>query len=179
MALPATLRRLEIDLSDADRGLYARLEWVVAQHPSESDRYLVARIIARALEHADGLEFCKGGVSDDQEPALVQRDLRGTLTAWIEIGTPAPDRLHKAGKACPRVVVYTWKSPERLAESIRDYGVYRAANLELYALPVELLDGVAASLERNNRWAMAVSGRVVFLTIGDAFHQGEVRSIQL
>src|SRR5436309_9400622 len=104
MALSATVRRFEIALSDTDRGVYEQLAWRVAQHPSESERYLVARVLARALEHADGLEFSKGGVSDDTEPALVQRDLRGDWLAWIEVGLPSPDRLHKASKTAPRVV---------------------------------------------------------------------------
>ncbi|HEY5949867.1 MAG TPA: YaeQ family protein, partial [Kofleriaceae bacterium] len=83
MALSATMRKVEISLSDSDRGIYEQLDLRVAQHPSESDRYLVARVLARALEHGEGLEFSKGGVSDDTEPALVQRDLRGDLVAWI------------------------------------------------------------------------------------------------
>src|SRR5689334_25351441 len=126
MALPATMRRFTISLSDADRSIYEALDWRVAQHPSESERYLVARVIARALEHGEGLEFSKGGVSDDEEPALVQRDLRGDLVAWIEIGSPTPDRLHKAAKASPRVVVYTWKSAAQLAEAIAERKVHRA-----------------------------------------------------
>src|SRR5437868_11046191 len=117
------MRKFEIALADSDRGVYDDLELRVAQHPSESERYLVARVLARALEHAEGLEFSKGGVSDDDEPALIQRDLRGELVAWIEIGSPSPDRLHKATKAAPRVVVYTWKSPEQLVKAIRERGV--------------------------------------------------------
>jgi hypothetical protein len=54
VALPATIRRFDIALADADRGVYQQLSWRVAQHPSESDRYLVARVLARALEHAEG-----------------------------------------------------------------------------------------------------------------------------
>src|SRR5574339_217992 len=134
MALPATMRRFAIALADSDRGVYEDLDLRVAQHPSESERYLVARVIARALEHGDGLEFSKGGVSDDTEPALVQRDLRGDLVAWIEIGSPSPDRLHKASKASPRVVVYAWKNVDTLVEAIRERGVHRADAIELFAM---------------------------------------------
>jgi uncharacterized protein YaeQ len=81
MALPATIRRFEIALADADREVYESLDWRVAQHPSESERYLIARILARALEHAEGVEFSKLGVSDDDEPAIVHRDLRGDWQA--------------------------------------------------------------------------------------------------
>src|SRR5436190_23876663 len=128
------MRKFEIALADSDRGVYDDLELRVAQHPSESERYLVARVIARALEHAEGLEFAKGGVSNDDEPALIQRDLRGDLVAWIEIGSPSADRLHRATKAAPRVAVYTWKDAERLVAAIAERKVHRAEDLELYAL---------------------------------------------
>ena len=171
MALPPTIRKFEIALADADREIYEQLDLRVAHHPSESDRYLVARVVARALEHAEGLEFSKGGVSDDVEPALVQRDLRGDLVAWIEIGSPTPDRLHKASKASPRVVVYAWKNAAALAEAIRERGVHRADELELIALPAEFLDGIAATLDRTNRWDLSVTGGTLYLTIGGALFE--------
>jgi uncharacterized protein YaeQ len=174
MALPATMRKVQIALADSDRGLYEDLDLRVAQHPSESSRYLVARLIARALEHGDGLEFSKGGVSDDTEPALVQRDLRGDLVAWIEVGAPTPDRLHKASKACRRVVVYTWKSAEQLAAAIRERGVHRAEHIELNALTDTWLDAIAATLDRNNKWGLSVAGGEIYLTINGTLFEGSV-----
>jgi uncharacterized protein YaeQ len=177
MALPATLRRFEIALADSDRGVYAQLDWRVAQHPSESERYLVARVLARALEHADGVEFSKGGVSDDDEPAIVQRDLRGDLQAWIEIGSPAPDRLHKATKLAPRVVVYAWKHVDQLVAAIAERRVHRADELVVRALPAELLDQVAATLDRVNRWDLSVTGGALYLAIGDVQLDGVVTPV--
>src|ERR1700761_7879139 len=170
MALPATMRRFAIALAHADRELYTDLDLRAAQHPSESDRYLVARVLARALEHADGLEFSKGGVSDDTEPALVQRDLRGDLLAWIEVGYPSADRLHKAAKASPRVVVYTWKSPAALRDAIAD--VHRAGEIEIVGLSADLLDAIAVTLDRTNRWDLSVTGGSVYLTIGGRLFEG-------
>lgn len=179
MALPATLRRFEIALADADRGVYEQLDWRVAQHPSESERFLVARVIARALEHGDGVEFSRGGVSDDDEPAIVQRDLRGDLQAWIEVGSPSPDRLHKAAKLAPRVVVYAWKSVDQLAEAIAERGVHRADELVLRALSPELLDAIAATLDRINRWDLSVTGGALYLAIGATQLEGAVRPVAI
>lgn len=179
MALPATMRKIVIALADSDRGVYEQLEWRVAQHPSESPRYLVARVLARALEHADGLEFSKGGVSDDEEPALVQRDLRGDLVAWIEVGSPSPDRLHKATKQCGRVVVYAWKNADELATAIVERGVHRAEAIELHAIDAAFLDAVAATLDRNNTWDLAVTGGTLYLTIGGALHETALRRIAI
>lgn len=174
MALPATLRRFEIALADSDREIYESLELRVAQHPSESERYLVARVLARALEHGEGVEFSKAGVSDDAEPALVQRDLRQELVAWIEIGAPTPDRLHKATKVCKRVVIYTWKAAEAQVAAIQERGVHRAEAIELNALPPELLDAVAKTLDRVNRWELSVAGGALYLTINGILFEGAV-----
>jgi uncharacterized protein YaeQ len=179
MALPVTMRRFEISLADSDREIYESLELRVAQHPSESERYLIARVLARALEHTEGLEFSRGGVSDDEEPALIQRDLRGDLLAWIEIGSPTPDRLHKATKLAPRVVVYTWRSPGELAAAITERGVHRADRIELCAFDPAFLDAAATPLDRVNRWELAVSGGTLYLSIGGALHESAVRRVPI
>lgn len=173
MALPATMRRFTISLADSDRGIYEALEWRVAQHPSESARYLVARVLARALEHAEGLDFSKGGVSDDEEPALVQRDLRGDLVAWIEVGAPSADRLHKASKASPRVVVYTWKLSQ-VRDGLAERKVHRAEALELVELDPDWLDHVSETLDRTNAWDLSVSGGAIYLTIGERLFETQV-----
>ena len=172
MALTATMRRFAIALADSDREIYEQLDWRVAQHPSENDRYLVARVLARALEHAEGMEFSKLGVSDDVEPAIVQKNLRGEWMAWIEVGAPTPDRLHKAMKLAPRVVVYAWKNVEALAEAITEREVHKRQDLELKSLPADWLDAIAATLDRTNTWDLGVSGGQVYLTIKEQLFEG-------
>ena len=175
--LTATVRRFTVALADSDRGVYEELDLRVAQHPSESEAYLIARVVARALQHAPGVEFSKGGVSDDEEPALVQRDLRGDLLAWIEIGSPSADRLHKASKLAPRVVVYTWRDPARLLAAIAERQVHRADELELFALDPAFLAAAAATLDRVNRWDLAVTGGTLYLTIGETVLEAAVQPI--
>jgi len=164
------VRRFEIELADSDRGIYESLDLRVAQHPSESDRYQVARVIARCLEHAEGLVFTKG-LSADDEPALWQRDLTDRLQAWIEVGSPSTDRLHRASKHGARVVVYAWQRPAELARQIAVAKVHRSAELELHALDPAFLDRVAPTLDRNNKWELSVSGGGIYLTIGGKLHE--------
>jgi len=180
MALSATMRRFEVVIADSDREVYETIELRVAQHPSESERYLVCRVLARVLEHAEGLEFSKGGVSDDEEPALVQRDLRGDWVAWIEIGSPSPDRLHKATKIAPRVVVYAWKTPEELAAAIVERKVHKADEIELVAVDAAFLDSVIPTLDRVNRWELARNDGQVYLTVGGgAQFETETRRVSI
>ncbi len=172
------MRRFEISLADSDRDRYEQLDLRAAHHPSESERYLITRVIARALEHADGLEFSKGGVSDDEEPALIQRDLRGDLMAWIEVSNPSPDRLHKAAKACHRVLVYTWRSIDELAAAIADRKVYKPERIELVQLDEAFIDAVVGKLDRNNRWDLAVTGGTLYLTIGEELFETTPRRLR-
>jgi|JI10StandDraft_1071094.scaffolds.fasta_scaffold06639_7 uncharacterized protein YaeQ len=176
MALTATMRRFEIALADSDRELYETLELRVAQHPSESERYLVARVLARALEHAEGVDFTRGLAADD-EPALWQRDLRGDLRAWIEVGLPAVERLHRAAKASPRVAVYGWRNLAALLVELRERNVHKVEQIELYALAPEFLDAVAATLDRTNRWDLAVTGGALYLGAGGQQLEGAVTRV--
>jgi uncharacterized protein YaeQ len=177
MALSATIRRFVITVADSDRDVYETLDLRVAQHPSESERYLVARLLARALEHAEGVDFSRG-LAMAEEPALLQHDLQGTVTGWIEVGSPSLERLHKASKTGPRVVVYAWKGAEALAIELPGK-VYRAERIELHALDQAFLDDVASTLDRNNTWSLAISGGSLYLDIDGKLHEGSVTRIPI
>jgi uncharacterized protein YaeQ len=179
MALPSIVRRFEISLSDSDRSVYESLDLRVAQHPSESPRYLVARVLARCLEHAEGVDF-SSGLSVSDEPALWQRDLQGTLRAWIEVGSPTAERLHRASKASPRVVVFAWARAAELARDAATYngkGIHRASELEVYAVDAAFLDAVSATLDRTNRWSLSVTGSVVYLEVGSKLFECAVERV--
>lgn len=49
MALPATIYRITIHLSDIDRRVYKTIQTTVAQHPSETEERLAARLLAMAI----------------------------------------------------------------------------------------------------------------------------------
>ena len=178
MALTATMRRFEIELADTDRGVYETLELRAAQHPSETDRYLVARVVARCLEHGEGIDFTRG-LAEADEPAIEARDLRGDRTAWIEVGAPSPDRLHRASKTGARVAVYAWQRPEQLARDIAARGVHRQEELALVALEPAFLDALAATLDRVNRWSLSVSGGALYVTVGGALVEGQAPRISI
>ena len=92
MALTATIYTFDIDLADADRGVYETLALRVARHPSESEEYLVTRLIAYCLEYREGIAF-SNGIADPDEPAIAVRDLTGAIQVWIEIGASPSTRI--------------------------------------------------------------------------------------
>ena len=49
MALKATINKAVIHLSDMDRNYYDTLNLTIAQHPSETDRRMMIRLVAFIL----------------------------------------------------------------------------------------------------------------------------------
>lgn len=179
MALSATVYTLDIDLSDSDRGVYESLALRVARHPSESDDYLVARVLAYCLEYTEGIAFSRGGLSDADEPAISVRDLTGALRTWIDIGSPDAARLHKACKLAPRVAVYMHRDPGQFLKSLAGERIHRAEALELYALDRACVAALAGKLERRMAFALSINERELYLSIGDDTLTGLVRRCAL
>ena len=105
---PATLYRFRLDVSDVDRGFYEPLDLRVPMHPSETEDFLITRVLAYALNYESGMEFSRG-LSTPDEPAISLPGDRGGLALWIDIGNPLARRIHKASKAADRVRIYTYK----------------------------------------------------------------------
>ena len=173
MAHSALLYSFEIELSDVDRGVYEALSLRVACHASEAPEHLLARVLAYCLESTEGLAFGPG-LSEPDEPSLAVRDLTGALKVWIDVGAPGAARLHKAAKAAPRVAVYTHKDPAALVRQLAGERIHRAEHLELHALDRALVAALAGRLQRRMTFALAVSERQLYVTIGDTALSGAV-----
>ena len=178
MALTSTLYTLNIDLADSDRAVYETLDLRVARHPSESEEFLIARVLAYALEYQPGIDFSRG-LSDPDEPPIFVRDLTGSMRAWIDIGTPSADRLHRASKSTPRVAVYNHKESHQWLAGLGSARIHRVEQLELLSLDRTLLGALAARLDRRMSFAMSVSGGDIYLSFADSALQGTVTRLHL
>lgn len=178
MALTATIYNFDIELADSDRHVYDTLALRVAQHPSESRDYLVARVLAYLLEFAPGIEFSRG-VSDPDEPAIAVRDLTGRITTWIDIGAPDAARLHKASKSAARVVAYTHKDAAQWLKQLTGERIHRAEALELYALDRPLIAALSERLERRVACAVSINDRELYVSIGAENLTGGVTRLAL
>ena len=173
MALTATIYTIDIDLADSDRQVYETLALKVARHPSESEAYLLTRILAYALEYTDGIAFSRG-LSEPDEPAISVRNLTGDLRAWIDIGSPDAERLHRAAKASPRVAVYTHKDPAQAVRRLEGARIHKADAIELYAIDRGLLGQLAERLDRRIAFSLSVAERELFVSIGSDTLTGAV-----
>ena len=173
MAQSSTVFVFDIDLSDTDRQVYETLALRLARHPSESDEFLVARLLAYCLEFTDGIEFSRG-LCDADEPPVAVRDITGVLRAWIDVGTPAVERLHRAAKMSPRVAVYVHKEHRQWLAEVAGSRIHRAEALELRVLDAGLIRAMVARLERRMSFAITVADGEVFVAFGDDTLSGQV-----
>ena len=179
MALSATVYNFDVELADTDRGVYESLALRVARQPSETEEFLVARVLAYLLEYREGIAFSRG-LTEPDEPAIAVRDLTGELTAWIDVGLPDAARLHKAQKAMKaggRVAVYTHKDPALLLKQLEGEKIHRAEALELYALDAALIGALVARLERRVAFSLTVTDRELYLALGDGGGAGGADNI--
>lgn len=175
MALPSTLYRFQIELSDVDQGVYKSLDVRVAQHPSESHPFLLTRLIAYALNEREFLELVPEGLSDPDLPAVRAVTPGGDILLWIEIGNPSARKLHKAAKAARQVLIYTYKDPEPLLKEIRENKVYHAESLGIWSLDAKFLNALAAKLGRKNEWGIMLNDGSLTVSVGDWSETTELR----
>ena len=149
MAVKATIYKVELEVSDIDRGYYASHSLTLALHPSETEERLMVRLLAFALNAGPQLAFGRG-ISTDDEPDLWARDLTGQVDLWIEIGQPDESRLRKACGRAGEVRVYCFSGRsaaiwwQKNAEALG-----RLSNLQVFEVPAEASERLAALAARN------------------------------
>jgi uncharacterized protein YaeQ len=173
VALTATIYNFDIELANVDRSVYETLSVRVAQQPSETEEYLLTRVIAYCLEYAEGIAFSRG-LAEPDEPPLSVRDLTGAIRTWVELGSPDAARLHKASKASPRVAIYTHKDPLQLLRQLAGERIHRVEHIELYAIDRELLASLTSRLERRMSFQLSLTEGHLYLALGDESLDGAV-----
>jgi uncharacterized protein YaeQ len=174
MAAGAHVHHVEMVVSDVDRGVYETLDLRVARHPSESIRFLATRLLAFALSYEEGIAFSKGGLSSSDEPPLSVRDATGVLRAWIDVGAPVVERLHKAAKAAERVALYTCADTSYL----RGARIHRIEEIEVWRLDAPFIDALGERLDRRTSLEIVRNeGRLYVTTRAGQLEAAVVREV--
>jgi uncharacterized protein YaeQ len=173
VALTATVYTFDVTLSHVDRGVYETLAVRAARHPSETEEYLLTRLLAYCLEYREGIGFSRG-LAEPDEPAVEVRDLTGARTAWIEVGSPDAARCTARARRRPRVAVYTHRDPALLLRQLAGERIHRAEHIALWAVDRELLAALAERLERRMSLDVSVTDGHLYVTTGGETLEGEV-----
>jgi uncharacterized protein YaeQ len=173
MALPSTLHSFEVDLSDVDRGVYETLSIRAARHPSETEEFLVTRLLAYCLEYQEGIAFSKG-VCEGDEPAVHVRDPGGRYRSWIEVGAPDAGRLHRAAKAAERIAVYATREWHSLKRQYEGQRIHRGEEIPIYTFDRGLVRDLVSLLDRRMEIGLSRSGGELYLDAGGRSLTGAV-----
>lgn len=169
MALQSIPCKIQLTLSDTDRGVYQDLRLTVARHPSETGQRLAARVLAYALWYHERLAFGRG-LSDVDEPALWQKSLDGRIEHWIDVGLPDADRVVAGSRRGERSSVLVYGNNRVWAGKILP-AVEQQRNLSIAVLPQEPLDALASELPRNFDWSVMISDGVLYVSDADTQHE--------
>jgi len=160
-----TVQRLGVTLSDVDRGVYETLDLRMARHPSESARYFWQRALAYCLSYEEGIVFSKGGLSDAEHPPVAIYDPTGIMLAWIDVGAPSAERLHRASKAARRVALFSATERETLEREAASRKIHRLEDIALFLLEPRFLDALEAELDKQLELELVRSAGSLYATL--------------
>lgn len=172
MALGSTVFKVELQVSDLDRGYYRTHALTVAQHPSETGIRMMVRILAFALNATDQLVFTRG-LSTDEVPDLWEKTLSGEISHWIEVGQPSFKRIKKACNQSQRVSVYTysghsaeiwWRQNQKDCSSQQ--------KLRVINLPAELMSELENCIKRSMSLQCTIQDGIIWF--GDTQNNFEI-----
>ena len=172
MAIKATIHKAILQIADMDRHVYGEHNLTIARQPSETDERMMIRILAFALnapadELIGKLEFSKG-LSDADEPELWQRDLRGDILHWIDLGQPDERRLLKAHGRAGRVSVYGYAYSTPIWWAAIESKVARAARLAVWQIPAEQSQELARMAARSMALQVTVQDGGIYVSTAQA-----------
>jgi uncharacterized protein YaeQ len=166
MALPSTIYRALVQLSDLDRQVYEELHTTIARHPSETEERLLARLLAYALRFEEGIGFTRG-VGAGDEPDLWAKSPDGRVKSWIEVGLPDPERLAKSCRHVEQAILFAFGpgQPRWLEQHLQKLCACR--NLTVIGIDFGFLQQLKAHLQRGINWSLTVTEGALYLSVGD------------
>lgn len=164
MAIKATIFKCQIHISDMDREYYQTHSLTIARHPSETDRRMMVRILAFALNANEHLEFTRGLCQDD-EPELWQKSLSDEIELWIELGTPDEKRLRKACSRAKNVILYCYggRTVDMWWQQ-NESKLSRFDNLKIYNLDEVSTDEMCELVDRSMQLNCSIDANQVYLS---------------
>lgn len=166
MALPVTIYKATIQLSDLDRGIYETLQATAARHPSETEERLVGRLLAYALLYEEGLVFTKG-ICEGDEPDLWSKAPDDRIRSWIEVGLPDPERLLKARRHADQVALVAFGSKLPGWERQHLDKLINSSNITVIILEQEFINQLVSRLKRSVTWSITITEGNLYLQDGN------------
>jgi uncharacterized protein YaeQ len=178
LALKSTIFKADLSVADIDRGVYRDHALTIARHPSETDERMMVRLLAFALHADERLEFGRG-LSAEDEPDLVLRDLTGEIEQWIDVGLPDERDIRRACGRARQVHVYAYGGRatalwwEKAAPTLA-----RQARLSVLEVPQASSRELAALADRTMKLQFTIQDGHIMVASGDTLVTVELLPIK-
>lgn len=161
MALKPTIFKMNINLSDLNKDLYETLNLTVAQHPSETQERMMARVLAYCLNAQEFLTFTKGlSVADD--PDIWAKSLADEFLLWIDVGEPTFERIKKARRQAQAVKVYSFNSKSDVWWK-QSQAEFATLDIDVYQFHYPQIQALSQLLKRTMELSLTISGDSVYV----------------
>ncbi len=167
MALKSTIYKAQINIANLDHHLYLDQNLTLAQHPSETDRRMMLRLLAWCLFADEELVFTKG-LCDVEEPALWKKNLVDEIQTSIELGLPDEKRVRKASHRSKQVVILAYDNHaapvwwEQNKAKITSY-----KNVSVIFINDEVCQQLETMIERTMQWQCTIESGQIWLSVGE------------
>ena len=174
MALPSTIYRMNIQLSNINRGVYETIQTTAARHPSETEERLVSRLLALAIFFEPDLSFTRG-LSATDEPDIWVVGPDGKTRFWVEVGLPDADRIIKASRHAERVALLA--SGRTLISWDQQHlpKLNKLTNVTVVSLDQTFIVNLASRLDRSTYWSITITEETLYLTIGEDTYETAIQ----
>ncbi len=137
------------------------------------------RTLAYCLSFEEGIAFSKGGLSTADEPPISIHDPTGVLIAWIDVGAPSAERLHRASKAARRVSLFTTIDLQALLRETRTRPIHKLEEIAVWQISSPLLDSLEPKIEKRTKLEIVRNGDELYVTAGPLSLEGKVVRLSL
>lgn len=170
MAISATIFKVDLSIADMDKHYYGEHVLTIARHPSESDKRMMLRIIAFAMNGNEHLAFTKG-LSDVELPDILQKNYSDVIEHWIELGQPSEQRIKKGCNQSQAMSIFSydsnafeqWWKKEKNALSMRK-------NLSIVTIPEEIGEQLVEKVNRQMSIQCSIQDAQVWFNLdGESF----------
>lgn len=165
MALPPTIHRLRLSLTDVERGVYEELDLRLARHPSETMRYMLLRTLAYALCYQEGIAFSREGLCNPDEPPVTVRDATGRTLVWVEVGVPSAERLHKASKGAEEVHLFTVAERAQWEREARRQTIFQHHRIAVWRISPQVLAEIEPLIGRDTKVEVTRTEGALYLAL--------------
>ncbi len=174
MALPSTVYKATLQLSDIDHGVYETIQTTVAQHPSETEERLVARLLALAIFFEPDLTFTRGLCATD-EPDIWVKEPDDRVKLWVEVGLPDADRIIKASRHSGRVALLACGKSLTSWNQQHLPKLTMINNLTVASVEPSFINTLATHLERVINWSITITEGNLYLAVGTETYETSIQ----